>query len=409
MPAAADAEAYGMRGASYSAGGANGVPAEFFSSNSGVWALPSDEEDYTDEDEPVEEITPEAAAKEQRRVDRAAELAMLKGFRSYLPKGPRSAYESAAGADFEQRITALEHEIHGEKSLWEQHKMLKWRLEKAQGKLEKCVEDCNVARAASALASKNYFECDALVAAQGDIVDDLDTSLALVATKLEEQAAATAPSAHMEIDGVPGAFDLAAFAKLSVAAKHETARQLLRMAADEGGSQPVRDASPLRVDIGTPVKRRRSAVRNRSPDPTGDGTLVVGDSPGFGVAMSAFTTACNGSLSDCPTPSPGVAGYGKAAGQVSVAASPYDGGKPAATVPPTPPGASAAFLAGLTTFAIEDVTVHSQPAAMVPQTPPGTSAAFLARLTSFAFEVETVDFREGAACQAEQRLALATA
>jgi hypothetical protein len=336
-------------------------------------------EDDTGDDEPVEEITSEAAAKEKRRVDRAAELAMLKGFRSYLPKGPRSAHELAAGADFDQRITALEHENHGEKSLAEQHKMLKWRLEKAQGKLEKYVEDCNAARVASALASKNYFECDAMVAAQGDIVDELDTSLAVVATKLEEQTAASAPFVTMEVDGVSGACDMAAFAKFSVAEKQEAARQLLQMADDEDECQLVCGESLLRVDIGhlqsTPVKRRRGAARSCSPDPSGDGSQFVADSPGFGAAMAAFTVECSGSTTECSTPSPGVEAYGKASGKVSHAATPYDGGKPAALVPPLPPGAAAASFVGAT-IAIED---------------------------------DTVDFREGAACQAEQRLALATA
>jgi hypothetical protein len=128
---------------------------------------------------------------------------------------------------------------------------------------------------------------------------------------------------------------------------------------------------PSRVDIGTPERN----VRRRSSGSEGLDCELVEDSPSAGVLGSLPFCGLGGDLSECTPPTTGGDGYGKATGKTSSAASPYGGGGPAVRGPVTPPGALAA-----------------------------------ARVGAAAVPVDVAeDFREGAVCLAEQRLALATA
>jgi hypothetical protein len=312
---------------------ANGTLDEQRLSRSNAWTALSDADDVGPDEvsTPAVALAEAAAAKEVLRVARVAKLSGLVDMRKHLEHGAQSDFQSSELLAVNERITILEHECHGAKPLRKQQQSLATRLKKAQATLADCVEAAEVARIASELAAQAYLASSLLVASQEDSVAELASMLDTVVHKMQAEAAAALPTVDIVMD-TACVRPVIAEAHCWLLDDQRTAYAALlesgfiaALAGDASATGPP----PLRVDIGSPERKRRLTPGSAT---TTHYSEIVDDSP---VASDAGSQPCFGvAISPCSVPWPVTSdAYGPAIVKARPMPSPYVLGAPAVRPP----------------------------------------------------------------------------
>jgi hypothetical protein len=290
---------------------------------------------------PVDAPAVAAVAKEVLRVARAAKLSGLIDMRKHLEHGEKNDFQSSELFDVNERSKVLEFENYGAKPMWKQHQSLAARLKKAQATLADCVKAAEVARVASDLAEQACLASNLLVTLQEDSVAELASMLETVVHKMQAEAAAAVPIVDTDVD-TSCVRPVIAKAQCWLLAEQRAAYAALLdsgfIAALAGGASAT-VALPLRVDVGTPERKRRLTPDSAS---TTHDSVVVDDSPVASVAGSTRRALFGVATSPCSVPSPVTCdAYGPAIVKAHPAPSPYVLGAPAVRPPVAQLGAGA--------------------------------------------------------------------